>query len=506
MARGIAAAVALAVCMLVTGETAVAAKPRVAKRTIGAAAAPVPRSFAGFSIEYTSAVDYFGAPGKPNGAFIELLRTLGAHGVGAPAIRLGGNSGDASWWNPDGVARPAGVDTDLTPAWLSTLRPINEQAGARFELGGNFAIADPSNAVSFVRAAVGTLPKGAVEAYELGNEADLYDRAATFHVGNLTLTRPQRRPVGYALPTYLAELDAYFAALGAVRTPDWPALAVGGFATNAWQVQAPAVLDHVRRGARFFQQHSYPLNRCRASHVPGDRWRKALLGSTGRLPVARARRLVRVARPRGALVRVAEFNSATCGGAQGVSDSFASALWGADALFGFAAAGVVGVNFHAWTGSWYAPVSFAVGPSGPVTTVRPLLYGMLLFDRAVPDGARLLRVRERRADPVKVWATRDAARTVRVAVINTDPRHERIVQLRLPRGLGAGKVERLLAHTLASRSGVTFAGQSFERGAFDGRLHGAERSTYAARRGRLYRFRMPAASAALLTARRRAGA
>ena len=161
MARGIAAAVALAACMLLTAATALAAKPQVAKRTIGAAGAPVPRSFAGFSIEYTSAVDYFGAPGKPNGAFIELLRTLGANGVGTPTIRLGGNSGDASWWNPDGVARPAGVDTDLTPAWLSTLRPMNEQAGARFVLGGNFAIADPSNAVSFVRAAVGTLPKGA---------------------------------------------------------------------------------------------------------------------------------------------------------------------------------------------------------------------------------------------------------------------------------------------------------------------------------------------------------
>jgi hypothetical protein len=502
MARGIVVWAALAaVGVLAAVGSPAAAKPKVVKRTVGSAGPAVPQSFAGLSIEYTSATDYFGAPGKPNEAFIQLLRTLGASGVGAPTIRLGGNSGDASWWNPDGLARPPGVETDLTPAWLSTLRPVNESGTARFVLGGNFAIADPANSVGFVQAAVAALPKGAIEAYELGNEADLYDRATTFHVGNITLTRPQRRPVGYGVPQYLAELDRYVAALAAARTPDWPKLAVGGFARHSWQVQAGTVLGHVGSAAGFFQSHGYPLNRCRARRVPGDRWRKALLGPTGSLPVARAGRLVRAVRSKGISVRVSEVNSATCGGAQGVSDSFASALWGADLLFGMAEAGVAGVNLHTWTGAWYAPVYF-----GAVTTVRPLLYGMLLFDRAVPNGARLMRVAQRRSDPVKVWATRDAVRAVRVAVINKDPRHPHVVSLKLPRGLGSGTLERLLAPTLASRSGVTFAGQSFEAGAFDGRLHGAVRSTRVARRGRIYRFRLPAASAALLTARPHGGA
>jgi hypothetical protein len=492
----------LAVAASVAASVA-AAKPPVVKRTIGSAGAPVPRSFAGFSIEYPSTTDYFGAPGKPNEAFIQLLRTLGEGGAGTPTIRLGGNSGDASWWNPDGRARPPGVDTDLTPAWLSTLRPLSDRVGARFVLGGNFAIADSTDAVSYLGAAVGALPKGAIEAFEIGNEADLYDRAATFHVGNLTLTRPQRRPAGYGVPQYLAELDRYIAALNAARTPDWPALAVGGFARHAWQVEAPTVLAHVGTAAHFFQSHGYPLNRCRASRVPGDRWRKALLGPTGTLPVARAGRLVRAVRARGVSVRVSEINSATCGGAQGVSDSFAAALWGADVLFGMAEAGVVGVNFHSWSGAWFSPVSFTAGPSGAVATVRPLLYGMLLFDRAVPNGAHLLRVAQRRADTVKVWATRDVSGTVRVAVINKDPRRGKIVSVKLPRGLGRGALERLVAPTLGARSGVTFAGQSFERGTFDGHLHGPVRRTRVRPRGRVYKLRLPAASAALLTARAR---
>src|SRR4051794_5184554 len=194
MARGIVVWAALAAAALgLSAAASAAAKPKVVKRTVRAAGPAVPRSFAGFSIEYTSTQDYFGAPGAPNAAFLQLLQTLGAGGTGPPTIRLGGNSGDASWWNPDGRARPAGVDTDLTPTWLSTLRPVAERGGARFVLGGNFAIGDPQDSVSYLQAAVSALPPGSIEAYELGNEADLYDRATTFHVGNLTLTRPQRR-------------------------------------------------------------------------------------------------------------------------------------------------------------------------------------------------------------------------------------------------------------------------------------------------------------------------
>jgi len=45
---------------------AAAAKPVAVQRTIGSAGIPIPRSFAGLSIEYPSTEDYFGAPGKPD--------------------------------------------------------------------------------------------------------------------------------------------------------------------------------------------------------------------------------------------------------------------------------------------------------------------------------------------------------------------------------------------------------------------------------------------------------
>src|ERR687888_2703140 len=125
MARAVAILAALG---LVTAAPA-AAKPLVVKRTLGAPGPKVPRSFAGLSIEYGSVPDYFGPPGRPNQAFIQLLRTLGSAGVGAPTIHIGGNSADETWWNPDARPRPSGVVTDLTPDWLRMLKAVNDGAG-----------------------------------------------------------------------------------------------------------------------------------------------------------------------------------------------------------------------------------------------------------------------------------------------------------------------------------------------------------------------------------------
>ena len=82
------------------------------------AGARIPRSFAGFSMEYWAAPSYLGGT-RPNPIFARLMQTLAAPGNGAPTIRIGGNSTDQTWWNPTAAPRPAGVVTDVTPAWLA---------------------------------------------------------------------------------------------------------------------------------------------------------------------------------------------------------------------------------------------------------------------------------------------------------------------------------------------------------------------------------------------------
>ena len=96
--------------------------------------------------------------------------------------------------------------------------------------------------------------------------------------------------------------------------------------------------------------------------------------------------------------RLAETNSCYRGGKSGVSDTFASALWGCDLMYQLAAAGGVGINFHGGGYGWYTPIAGTVA-SG--FTARPIFHGMLLFAEAGPgylidaqldnqDGAPLL--------------------------------------------------------------------------------------------------------------------
>ena len=77
---------------------------------------------------------------------------------------------------------------------------------------------------------------------------------------------------------------------------------------------------------------------------------------------------------------MAECNSFYNGGASGVSDSYASALWVIDYLFDCALGGAVGVNFHGGgNGTGYTPIADS---GGAVVAARPEYYGILLFTLA----------------------------------------------------------------------------------------------------------------------------
>ena len=79
-------------------------------------------------------------------------------------------------------------------------------------------------------------------------------------------------------------------------------------------------------------------------------------------------------------------NSASCSGKQGVSDTFASALWVLDTLFNLAAVGVDGVNVHSLPGAAYELFTFQHTSSGWQAFVHPEYYGMLMFAQAFPPG------------------------------------------------------------------------------------------------------------------------
>jgi hypothetical protein len=200
----------------------------------------------------------------------------------------------------------------------------------------------------------------------------------------------------------------------------------------------------------------------------------------------------------GHTLRLTETNSVACGGKRGVSDSFASALWGVDWLFTMASYRMSGVDFHT-SSPFYSPI--LPFPRARTVIARPLYYAMLLFAEATRRRSRLvIAARTRRRANVGFWAAQDPRRTVRVVVLNKDGRRSGYVRVKIRKARRAGRLVRLTAPSLSALTGVRLAGQSVPDGTHDGRLAGRRASTRVRRRGRgVYSFRMPAGSVAMLT-------
>jgi hypothetical protein len=209
---------------------------------------------------------------------------------------------------------------------------------------------------------------------------------------------------------------------------------------------------------------------------------------------------VRIAHTHALVLRADELNSVSCGGARGVSDTFASALWILDTLFNMATVGVDGVNIHTFSKARYAPFSFTRSGGGWQAHVDPMYYGMLMFARAAPTGSRLLSTGAPSRQALRIWAVRAPNGTVRVTAINDSPTRTLVLAVRTPHTGGAATLERLTAPTLASRTGVTIAGQTYGAATTTGELAGSLNTTTLQPVQHRYVIELPPGSAALLSA------
>ena len=307
-------------------------------------------------------------------------------------------------------------------------------------LGLNLALHDPANAAAYAQAAFGAVPPGLLAAFEIGNEPDLYTQPRTFRVG---IARDRARP---AAPERL-RLRRLPQASSRRCAPRWGprrrARRSRPAASRRRRGRTTRTTCCRSRGPRplGFSAHTYAMHTCdRNPHRKKVSFAKALLGPSALAPpVARMAQLAAVASAHGSTFRVSEMNSANCGGVHGASDALASALWGTDMMFALADAGVRGVNFHTFTGAFYAPVDFGLHKGHFAGFVHPLFYAMLLFNRATPQGARLLPVGPNPPTALVQDVGDGRPRgTRRVVVINKSPVKARRLVLRVPGGGGAG--------------------------------------------------------------------
>ena len=446
--------------------------------------------FVGVSIEYRALQQYTGRnPLAVDPVMVSLLRGL-APGQ-SPVLRIGGDSTDGTWWPIRGMVAPGGIYFRLTNGWMRTTQALAAALNAKLILGINLAAGRPAIAAAEGRAMVSGIGRRYIEAFEIGNEPDLYgvfpwyrDRRGHVHWA---------RGRHYSLADYIKEYQRWSHAL-----PNMP-LAGPAASGPTWMNKLGSFISSARE-LRLVTYHRYPLRACVTQPSAGGYASipNLLADSSSAGLAAAVGPFASVAHSRQLAFRLTELNSASCEGAKNVSDTFASALWALDTLFAMAQQGVDGVNFHMLPGSNYELFSPSQTSTGSWQAfVHPEYYGLLMFAQAFPPGAHRLPVTAP-SGPVKIYATQDTAGVVRVTLINKDPGAEHDVSLQMPAGSGAGSLETLQAPSIDSTDGVTLGGQTFGDETTTGTL-GPMQTTPVVPAGGTYTVPLPAGSAAMLT-------
>ena len=450
----------------------------------------VPRSFLGISTEYWT------LPVWANHMSL-LNRVLSLVRANGPLVlRIGGDSADHAFWAP--VQELPEWIFEITPSWVTQVSTMVHNSGVRLILDLNLVTATPSNAARWARTAESKLPHGSIIAFEIGNEPDIYSRISwQIATGGGRGSRALPRKINAS--SYAKAFGSYARALARVA-PGVPLLgpALAEPRKNLNWVSKLLASPHPGLGA--VTAHRYPYSQC--SRPPARTYPTIarVLSENATAGMARTvRGAVELSARAGLPLRLTEINSVTCGGRRGVSDTFATALWAPDALFELLHAGVASASVHVRANA--INMAFSLTRRGLVA--HPLLYGMTLFSRMLGADSQLvaLRLTTRRSQRIKAWAVRLRGDIMHVLLIDKGS-HSALVGLHLP-AAGRATVQRLIAPSVRSRSGVTLDGQRLDA---QGRWQGKPATETIAPGAAGYQLKLTPYSAALVTLHLRPGA
>ncbi len=454
---------------------------------------PVPRSFLGLSTEYRALPIY----ATHLHLFERAISLLHVQGSGPLILRVGGDSADSAIWDPNGRALPPWAFA-VRRRWLSVLSRLIRHNRLRVILDLNLITGTPADAAAFAAAAEARLPRRSIIGFEIGNETDIYRHSAWAAQTDGWLIGRESLPAAVTPYEYARDFRAYARALNGVapRVPllgpaladphphaHWIAVLL---ASRAPQLGTVSAHRYVFPGCVRPGSPHYPTIARLLSPMAGAGMAQSLAG------------VITDAHRAGLPFRLTELNSVNCGGKAGVSNTFATALWAPQALFELLRAGVDGINVHIRADTINAP--FKLTSAGLVA--RPLLYGLLTFVRTLGSDPKLVatNLQARSSFWLHAWAVRTGGR-LNVLLVNEGRRTVR-VRLSLP-ARGSATVQRLLAPSVRSQSGVTLDEQWIGH---NGRWHGtpADDAIVATKRG--YTVIVPKLSSAILSVRLKPGA
>jgi uncharacterized protein (TIGR03437 family) len=428
----------------------------------------IPSDFIGLSFETSSIASATGFPSS-SAVFQQMLSQLGAGWM-----RFGGNSVDRTTW-VGGQRSSSTPANSLTASDVDNVMALARAVGWRVLFGLNLA---SSTAVLDAEEApyVSQSAQGALSGFEIGNEPDLYSSNGD-------------KPTSYTLSQYLSDWNSFATAIqaadpGAVLTGPADAGNIG-----TWTDQFAAAY-----GTRIalLTQHLYPLapvGDVGATSPSGCTISNLLSAATHSKAATDAAQLESIAQSAKVPWRMAESNSCYDGGTAGVSDTFASALWGVDYMFTLASNAATGVNFHGGGSGAYTPIAV----SGGSVTARPLYDALLLF-RAASAGRLLPVTLASGGIDLNAYAVLDGDGTLRVTVVNEDASNDATVSISPGAAYTRALALSLTAPALDSTTGFVLGGAAV---AADGTWSPAQLETVSAADG-MYSVSVPSGSAAVI--------
>jgi hypothetical protein len=351
------------------------------------------------------------------------LRTLGRTGV----IRVGGNSGDTTFWTSTGETAPSwATGGTITPEKLQHLAAIVRGAGWKVILAVNLEHPDPARAADEAKYARQIFGRSLL-AIEVGNEPNFYYSTVSAYYTDFE--------------SYVAAIEQAAPGVG-ITGPDaetnhssW----LGGF----------AALDAGHPDVTEISDHTYPTSAC----SPSTATIPELLGTGSvQYETANAQAALSAAAQLGVPAAMTETNSTVCAGTPGVSDVFASALWALDYSLLIAQQGIVNADFMGGTNAAGCDPYTPLCPTTGDLTARPIYYGMLATE--LVGTGRFAALDNPDAADVRAYAVRQGGRLTVVLDNVEDPAADGATTVTLNLG-GDFRSGRLTALATSSSAGLS---------------------------------------------------
>ncbi len=413
-----------------------------------------------------------------NTGLVGFVRRLGPSGV----LRIGGNTSEYCYWTPNDkkvsdvtIVGPdrglkAAPPVNITPLAIRNLRDFIDASGWKLIYGLNMGTGTAEDAAAEAAYVIDTIGTKLI-AFQLCNEPDLFYRNGI-------------RKKDYDAGQFGQEWKRFYDVILA-KVPSAQFAGPDTAYNNSWLVP---FAQQFKKEAVFLSQHYYaegpptdPSMTIERLLKPNPKLQEEFDG------------MKKTVQETGLPFRLAETNSCYSGGKQGVSDTFASALWGGDLMYQLASEGGMGINFHGGGYGWYTPIA---GTREDGFLARPIYYGMLLFEQGGPG--QLIEAQLEGLDQAPLttaYALRNEKGELKVAVFNKNL--DRRIRLTINNGQSVqqAKILRLHAPRIDDTTDVTFGGAPV--GA-NGAWSPARDETLPAQGGSST-VELPAASAALLT-------